>query len=149
MKEDYIQEVRSKTEYINKGKINKRIIYDKKGRPVEETGMGYGDVINTIMYKYNDEGKLDEWTSYDALGNLKQIYTGINSPAYCVKETYQYDIQGNRIGWSFYDEHGVVVDRYFTRCSYDKRGNWTQKAMVENNLETDKFVIVDRTIEYY
>ena len=149
MKEDYIQGIRSKTEFINRGKINKRIIYDKKGRPTEDTGLGAGDAINTIVFKYDDEGKLVEWTCYDALGNMKEIYTGVSSPAYCVKETYQYDVQGNRVGWSFYDELGIIVDRYFTQCTYDKRGNWTRKATIDNYLGTDRFVIVEREIDYY
>ena len=149
MKEEYMQGIRSRTDYVNKGKINKRIIYDKKGRPIEETGLGYGDAINTIKFKYDDEGKLIEWICYDALGNLKEIYTGVDSPAYCVKETYQYDMEGNRIGWSFYDEQGIIVDRYFTQCTYDKAGNWLHKAMVENKIGLDKFVIVERTIDYY
>ncbi len=149
MREEYFQNICTKTDYINKGKINRRIIYDKKGRPAEETGLGAGDVINTIKFKYDDEGKLVEWTSHDALGNSKEIYTGVENPAYCVKETYQYDMEGNRIGWSFYDERGIVVDRYFTECVYDKRGNWLRKAMVENKIGLDKFVIVERTIDYY
>jgi len=149
MKEEYYHGIRSKTDYMNKGKINRRIIYDKKGRPSEETGLGYGDIINIIRFKYDDEGKLIEWTSHDALGNLKAIYTGVENPPYCVKETYQYDMGGNRVGWTFYDEKGIVLDRYFTQCVYDKRGNWLRKAMVENIIGLDKFVIVERTIEYY
>ena len=149
MKEDYIQGVRSKTEFIDNGKINKRIIYDKKGRPIEETGYGYGDAIISIMFKYDDRGKLIEWAAYDALGNLKQSYTGISGAPYCVKGTFQYDVQGNRIGWTFYNEQGVIADRYFIQCTYDKRGNWTRKAMIENILGIDKFVIIERELVYY
>ena len=157
MREDYVYGVCSKTEFINNGKINRRIVYDKKGRPIEDTGigyieettLGYGDIITTIKFKYDDSGKLVEWTAHDALGNLKQIYTGISTVPYCVKGTFQYDPQGNRIGWTFYDEQGVVVDRYFIQATYDKRGNWTRKAMVENVLGTDQFVIVERELVYY
>jgi len=149
MKEEYYYGMRAKTNYMSKGKINRRIIYDKKGRPAEETGLGYGDVINTIKFKYDDEGKLVEWTSHDALGNLKAIYTGVENPLYSVRETYQYDMGGNRVGWTFYDEQGIVLDRYFVECVYDKRGNWLLKAMVENKIGLEKFVIVERTIEYY
>jgi len=149
MKEEYFQGIRTKTDYINNKKINRRIIYDKKGRPVEEIGLGYGDVITSIKFKYDDEGKLIEWTSHDALGNPMAIYTGVENPLYSVKETYQYDIGGNRVGWTFYDEQGIVLDRYFVECVYDKRGNWLRKAMVENKIGLDKFVIVERTIEYY
>jgi len=149
MKEDYEQGIRSKTEFINKSKINKRIIYDKKGRPVEETGLGYGDIITTIAFKYDDEGKLIEWTSYDALGNQNPIYTGVSNPPYSVKATYQYDPQGNRTGWSFFDEQGVIVDKYFIQAAYNKQGDWTRKATVENVLGTDKFVIVERELVYY
>ena len=149
MKEEYSYGTRTKTDYINKGKINRRIIYDKKGRPAEETGLAYGDAIISIKFKYDDEGKLIEWTSCDALGNLKAIYTGVENPPYCVKETYQYDMEGNRIGWSFYDEDDIIVDRYSIQCTYDKHGNWLRKVMVENKIGLDKFVIVERTIDYY
>ena len=149
MKEEYTYGKRTKTDYINKGKINRRIIYDKKERPAEEIGLGAGDVINTIRFKYDDAGKLIEWTGHDALSNPKSIYTGVENPPYCAKETYQYDMVGNRVGWSFYDDRGVVLDRYFVQCLYDKHGNWIRKAMVENKIGLDKFVIVERTIEYY
>ncbi len=149
MKEKYFQGIRTKTDFINKGTINRRIIYDKKGRPLEETGLGYGDIITTIQFNYNSDGKLVEWTSHDALGNPQEIYTGVENPLYSVKETYQYDIEGHRVGWSFYDKQGIVVDRYFVECTYDKHGNWTRKAIVENQMGLDKFVIVERTIEYY
>jgi len=149
MREEYFQGMRSKTDYMNKRKINRRIIYDKKGRPAEETGLNFGDVITIIKFKYDDEGKLIEWTSHDALGNPMAIYTGVENPLYSVKETYQYDMGGNRVGWTFYDEQGIVLDRYFVECIYDKRGNWLRKATVENIIGLDKFVIVERIIEYY
>ena len=149
MKEEYTYGKRTKTDYINKGIINRRIIYDKKERPEEEIGLGAGDVINVIRFKYDDEGKLIEWTGHDALGNTKRIYTGVENPPYCVRESYKYDMAGNRIEWSFYDERGIVLDRYFVQCVYDKPGNWIRKAMVENKIGLDKFVIVERTIEYY
>jgi len=149
MKEEYFQGIRTKTDFINKGIINRRIIYDEKGRPAEETGLGYGDIITTIRFEYDNEGKLIEWTSHDALGNPKEIYTGVENPLYSVKETYQYDLEDNRTGWTFYDKGGIVVDRYFVECAYDSRGNWIRKATVENQIGLDKFVIVERTIEYY
>ena len=149
MKEEYTYGKRTKTEYTSKKIINRRIIYDDKERPLQEIGLGAGDVITFTKFKYNDEGRLLEWISHDALGNPKSIYTGVENPPYSVREVYQYDMAGNRVGWSFYDEEGNVLDRYFVNVAYDKRGNWLKKAMVENHIGLDKFVIVERTIEYY
>ncbi|MDR0230955.1 MAG: hypothetical protein LBI82_02415 [Dysgonamonadaceae bacterium] len=149
MRESYTYGKRTKTDYINKGIINRRIVYDSKERPEEEIGLGANDVINVIRFKYDSEGKLIEWTSHDALGNPKKIFTGIESPSFCERETYQYDMAGNRIGWSFYDGRGALLDKYFIECTYDKYGNWTRKATVENQIDLDKFVIVERKIDYY
>ena len=149
MREEYIYGKRNKTDYISKGIINRRIIYDNKERPAEETGLGAGDVITVIRYKYDDQGRLIEWTSHDALGNPKAIFTGVENPPYSVWEAYQYDMAGNRVGWQFYDGKGNVLDRYFVNAAYDKYGNWLRKATVENNIGLDKFVIVERTIEYF
>lgn len=149
MKEIYENGVKKETTYLNEGRINRRIIYDFDGRPKQETGVGYENEINIIQFEYDSKRRLLEWSCYDSFGNYKELYTGIDHPEYCAREVYEYDSKGNRVGWAFYDKRGVISDRYSYICTYDKFNNWTKKAMVENNIGADHFVIVEREIEYY
>lgn len=149
VREDYDRGTPYRTIYFSRGKIYRKIFYNDQGKPTEDTRVKWDDTENMTYYEYDENGRVSEWVSYGSSGELKDTYTGIEDPKYSAKATYEYDSEGNCISWAFFDKKGVLLDRYFFQCEYDKNNNWIKKAVIDSQMGSDKFVIVERTIEYY
>lgn len=137
----------SKYTLNSKGKIIKRIDYDKGGtfRVIDydytpagnlqtEKQLMQGSVNMNFKYSYNGKGQIEKKIETNNAG--KVMHT----------TTYTYDDKGNVISEvaSYTDDPNILTLTY--KYVYDSNGNWTEKQeYMDNNL----FSLVKREIAYF
>jgi RHS repeat-associated protein len=109
--------------------------YDEFGRLVGiEHVNGLGAVIGSSGYEFDDLDRLTKETrdgvsrdfGYDAIDQIKTV-SGSNT------ESYDYDLNGNRLSYALDSANRVVFDGTY-RYTYDSEGNRTKRVKVDSGV---------------
>ena len=93
-----------------------------------------GVIIGSSGYVFDDLDRLIKETrdgvsrdiGYDSIDQVKTV-TGSNT------ESYNYDLNGNRIGYQLYSANRVIADGTY-RYTYDAEGNRTNRVKIDSGV---------------
>jgi len=108
---------------------------DAKGRVSEMSSVSSYDNQEQVhsTYKYNEQGKRSESVFEDISGRYNRKYY------------YSYDVDGNLVSTSVYDDSDRLIQELAYVYSFDENGNWIKR--IESNQGRLTYITV-REIEY-
>lgn len=132
----------SETLFVS-GTTAQRNLFDLLGHIIYSAHFQRGEIFSEVRHAYDNEGRLQELTSYNAEGTM----TG--------SLVHEYDASGNRVRTTTETFHAGNSSKWVTTFEYDARGNWIKEFMLDVTSTSDApqgariHTVQERAIEYY